>query len=129
MSKSDESGKGVIFLTDSPETARKKVMSAETDSMGKVAYDYQRQPGVSNLLDILKLLGGEPREFMDQDQYGPLKTAVADKVEAFLKEFQSKLAGVDDGQIQTKLKGDEAKMRKIADERLLAVQKAVGLRS
>ena len=45
MSKSDESGKGVIFLTDSPEVARKKIMSAETDSMGKVAYDYDRQPG------------------------------------------------------------------------------------
>src|SRR5579884_1479336 len=34
MSKSDESGKGVIFLTDDPEVARKKVMAAETDSQG-----------------------------------------------------------------------------------------------
>ena len=35
MSKSDESGRGVIFLSDSPDTARKKVMSAETDSSAK----------------------------------------------------------------------------------------------
>jgi tryptophanyl-tRNA synthetase len=31
MSKSDESGRGVIFLTDTPEAARKKIMSATTD--------------------------------------------------------------------------------------------------
>lgn len=129
MSKSDESGKGIIFLTDAPEEARKKIMSAETDSMGKVAYDYERQPGVSNLLDILKLLGGEPREFIGEKQYGNLKKAVADKVEAFLKDFQAKLHSVDDARIQEKLKSDETKMRRIAEARLLAVQKAVGLRS
>jgi tryptophanyl-tRNA synthetase len=42
MSKSDETGKGVIFLTDTPEAARKKIMSATTDSEGKVAYDYTK---------------------------------------------------------------------------------------
>ncbi|HVX48270.1 MAG TPA: tryptophan--tRNA ligase [Candidatus Saccharimonadales bacterium] len=128
MSKSDESGKGVIFLTDSPEVARKKIMSAETDSMGKVAYDYERQPGVSNLLDIYRFLGGEPREFMEETQYGLLKKAVADKVEEFLQDFQAKLAEVDDGKIQAKLESDETEMRKNADARLLAVQQAVGLR-
>ncbi len=128
MSKSDDTGKGVIFLTDSPDVARQKIMAAETDSMGQVQYDYERRPGISNLLDILKLLGGEPDEFIGQDQYGPLKKAVADKVEDFLKEFQSKLARVDDHQISQKLELDETKMNKIAGERLLAVQKAVGLR-
>lgn len=128
MSKSDDSGKGVIFLTDSPEEARKKVMSAETDSIGKVAYDYDRQPGISNLLDIYRFLGGEPREFMDETQYGPLKKAVADKVEDFLKDFQVKLAETEDSLIQSKLEADEAAMRKIADAQLLKVQKAVGLR-
>ncbi|HVV67270.1 MAG TPA: tryptophan--tRNA ligase [Candidatus Saccharimonadales bacterium] len=129
MSKSDETGKGVIFLTDSPETARKKIMSAETDSMGSVQYDYDLQPGVSNLLDMLRLFGGEPREFMGESQYGQLKTAVADKVEAFLADFQSRLAGIDGNQIETKLISSEEAMRKIANERLLGVQQAVGLRS
>jgi tryptophanyl-tRNA synthetase len=128
MSKSDDSGKGVIFLTDSPEEACKKIMSAETDSKGSVQYDYDLQPGVSNLLDIYKLLGGEPREFMSESQYGLLKKAVADKVEHFLKEFQSKLQAVDDAQLLQKLEADEAAMRKIADTRLHQVQQAVGLR-
>jgi tryptophanyl-tRNA synthetase len=128
MSKSEESDKGVIFLTDDPEEVRKKIMSAETDSMGKVGYDYERQPGISNLLDIYKFLGGDPREFMGETQYGLLKKAVADKVEGFLKDFQSKLTKVSDDEISKKLETDETKMRKIAADRLLEVQKAVGLR-
>jgi tryptophanyl-tRNA synthetase len=128
MSKSDDSGKGVIFLTDSAEVARKKIMSAETDSMKKVSYDYERQPGISNLLDIYRFLGGEPREFIGESQYGLLKKAVADKVEEFLAGFQAKLANIDDSEIQKKLESDEAQMRKIADACLLDVQKVVGLR-
>jgi tryptophanyl-tRNA synthetase len=61
MSKSDETGKGVIFLNDSPEDARKKIMSAETDSFGKIAHDRERQPGISNLLEPL---GALPRLFL-----------------------------------------------------------------
>src|SRR5690606_20583821 len=38
MSKSDESGKGVIFLNDTPEAARKKIMSAATDSFGDIQH-------------------------------------------------------------------------------------------
>ncbi|HEX8348997.1 MAG TPA: tryptophan--tRNA ligase, partial [Hymenobacter sp.] len=60
MSKSDETGKGVIFLGDTPETAAKKVMSAATDSVGAVHYDYASQPGISNLLEILALLSARP---------------------------------------------------------------------
>jgi tryptophanyl-tRNA synthetase len=128
LSKSDDSGKGVIFLTDSAEVARKKIMSAETDSMKKVSYDYERQPGISNLLDIYRFLGGEPREFIGESQYGLLKKAVADKVEEFLAGFRAKLANIDDSEIQKKLESDEAQMRKIADACLLDVQKVVGLR-
>ncbi len=129
MSKSDESAKGIIFMSDSPEDAGKKIMAATTDSLGKVAYDPQQQPGISNLLDILKLLGGKPDEFIGQDQYGPLKTAVADVVAEFLTDFQAKLAKVDEQAILAKLKASEDKMNEQANATLLKVQKAVGLRS
>jgi tryptophanyl-tRNA synthetase len=59
MSKSEESEKGIIFLTDDPQLAYKKIMSAETDSLGSVHYDYKSQPGISNLLDIFSLFGGK----------------------------------------------------------------------
>lgn len=128
MSKSDETGKGIIFLTDAPDGARKKIMAATTDSLGKVQYDYDSQPGISNLLDILTLLGGDSEEFLDNVQYGPLKTAVADRVCSFLEEFQDKLSGINDALIESKLLSDEAAVSQQANKTLLKVQQAVGLR-
>lgn len=129
MSKSDDSGKGVIFLTDTPDEARKKIMGAETDSLGEIRHDYEKQPGVSNLLDILKLLGGSPDEFVGQKQYGPLKRAVADTVTEFLTGFQTMLSQVDEQAILGKLTDSEAKMNEQANATLEKVQKAVGLRA
>lgn len=128
MSKSDASDRGIIFLTDSPGEARKKIMSAETDSLSLVRYDYQRQPGISNLLDILKLLGGHQDDFIDQNQYGPLKVAVADKVAEFLTDFQAKLKAVDDQAIHNKLEASEVLLHDVATQRLHRVQQVVGLR-
>lgn len=134
MSKSDESGKGIVFMTDSPETATKKIMSATTDSLGRIAYDKAEQPGITNLIDILALLSGRPNpevvaEYAGQTQYGPLKTAVADVVSGFLTDFQDKLNNVDEQQIQQKLQVSEAQMNEQANAVLLKVQKAVGLRA
>jgi len=128
MSKSDETGKGVIFLNDTPDVAQKKILSATTDSLSKVQYDYEKQPGISNLLDILTLLGGDREQFLGNEQYGPLKAAVADKVCLFLTEFQDKLSKVDDTAVDGKLKESEVAMNAVASETLHKVQKAVGLR-
>lgn len=128
MSKSDETGNGVIFLNDTPEAARKKIMSATTDSEAKVTYDYATQPGVSNLLDILKLLGSDPDEFIGQSQYGPLKEAVATKVADFLTDFQQKLKAVDEKIVLHKLETSEKAMNEHANQTLYSVQQAVGLR-
>lgn len=133
MSKSDELGKGVIFLGDDPKLAAKKIMSATTDSIGVINFDPEKQPGISNLLQILALLQGvslqeAARRYQGQTQYGELKKAVAEAVEDFLRDFQSKLAEVDDSQLQTKLEASEAKMNEIAGQTLYKVQKTVGLR-
>ena len=128
MSKSTVSGKGLIFLTDSPDTARAKIMSAETDSLGEIQHDYEQRPGVSNLLDLLRLFGGSPEEFIGQVQYGPLKAAVADTVAEFLADFRTRLAQVDEAAIRHKLESSEANMNDVANATLLKVQRAVGLR-
>src|SRR5665213_1200221 len=53
MSKSDDSGKGVIFLGDSPDEATEKIMSATTDSLTDgIKLDPQERPGVFNLVQI-----------------------------------------------------------------------------
>ncbi|MEO7364074.1 MAG: tryptophan--tRNA ligase [Candidatus Saccharimonadales bacterium] len=128
MSKSDETGKGVIFMNDTPDVARKKIMSATTDSLSKVSDDRTQQPGIANLLNILTLFGGERQTFVGQEQYGPLKTAVADAVSSFLSGFQARLLSVDDDAIQTKLIDSEKVMNQQAQVTLLRVQTAVGLR-
>lgn len=128
MSKSDESGKGVVFLSDDPESARKKIMSATTDSIGKINYDQINQPGLANLLDLYELLGGNKEEFIGQEQYGPFKTALADKLSAFLSDFNHAYEQVDVTELEKNLVKSEQTMNKIANETLLRVQKAVGLR-
>lgn len=129
MSKSDDSSKGVIFLTDTPEDARNKIMGATTDGLSEVQYDYAVRPGVSNLLDILSLLGGDKQAFIGQTQYGPLKSAVSDKVAEFLAEFQSKMAAINERDIWHKLEESEFLLRNVTLQKLYKVQQAVGLRS
>jgi tryptophanyl-tRNA synthetase len=133
MSKSDETGKGIVFLGDSPEAAAKKIMSAATDSLGSVHLDYENQPGVSNLLQILALLQGRPleevaHEHASQERYGDFKAEVAEAVKGFLADFQARLAAVDEVKLTEKLVADEVKMNQIAGATLLRVQQAVGLR-
>lgn len=133
MSKSAQSDKGVIFLQDDPEEARKKIMSATTDSINKVQYDPANQPGVSNLIEIHGLVKGKSvkeaeKDFAGQTQYGEFKKTVAEEVAGFLQEFQSKLSGVKDSEISQKLTDSEAEMNKQANATLGKLQKAVGLR-
>ncbi|HSX06970.1 MAG TPA: tryptophan--tRNA ligase [Candidatus Saccharimonadia bacterium] len=134
MSKSDESGKGIIFLGDDPGEASKKIKSAATDSFGKIDLTNQDQPGITNLLQILALTTGRSldeaiSEYQGQEQYGPLKATTADAVSIFLADFQGRLAKVDDSQLMAKLEADEKQMNEIANATLLKVQKAVGLRA
>lgn len=134
MSKSDETGKGVIFLSDAPHEAAKKVMSAATDSLGSIHYDRVNQPGITNLIDILALLRGVlpedvTKEFEGRERYGDFKKVVADEVKLFLEEFWQRLADVDLDVMEAKLAHDEAIKNVEANETLLRVQKAVGLRA
>ncbi len=133
MSKSDDTGKGVIFLNDSPEAAAKKVASATTDSLANIVYEPATQPGVSNLLQIEALLTDRSvqevaQSYEGETQYGVLKSNVANAVSAFLADFQSKLATLDEDKLAEKLLSSEEAMNKVANETLARVQKAVGLR-
>lgn len=133
MSKSDESGKGIIFLSEDPKAAAKKVMGATTDSVGSINLDYTNQPGISNLLQILALftdqsLDNVVAKYQGQTSYGDLKKDVAEATEAFLTEFQANYQQVDMDALEAKLKVSEAKMNEIANATLLKVQTSLGLR-
>lgn len=134
MSKSSTDQKSKINLADTPAQARKKIMAATTDSLGVINFDWQRQPGVTNLLQLLAILTNRPQaevnaEWVGQTQYGPLKRAVAEAVATFLTDFQARLAGISDETLLATLERSERAMNEVANTTLLRVQKAVGLRS
>lgn len=134
MSKSDDSGRGVIFLNDEPAVAAKKILGAATDDKAFVRLDRKNQPGISNLLEILSLLRGVKldkvvTEFDGQTQYGQFKAIVASEMEIFLTDFQKRLSEVDNETVLAKLEQSERHMSIIANNTLLRAQRAVGLRA
>lgn len=133
MSKSVSDPRGTILLSDDPGDAAKKVMSATTDSVGVINWDWDNQPGITNLLQMLSLLSNQDQQSINsqwtgQTSYGDLKKTVADAVRAFLTDFQSRYASVDENKLTEVLVASEAKMNQVANETLLRVQRVVGLR-
>lgn len=134
MSKSVDDPSGTIQLSDTADEARKKIMSAETDSLGSIDWNWQTQVGVTNLLQIYQLLSGKTKdeviaEWKGNNRYGDLKNTVAECVAQFLTDFQTRLANVDQSSLEAKLADSERKMNEVANTTLARVQKAVGLRN
>jgi tryptophanyl-tRNA synthetase len=130
MSKSDDSGRGIIFLGDSPKEAVDKIMAATTDSFTDgIKLDAAQRPGITNLVQIHDLLKPEAHsEIMQSATYKDLKTKVASTVRDFLIDFHNRLTVVSDELVMRKLEADEPVISRTANETLLRVQQAVGLR-
>lgn len=132
MSKSIEDPKGTIKMLDKPKEAAAKIMSATTDSVGTVHFDFVKQPGISNLIQILALLSDKPissiaKQWDGSKSYGDLKKATAEVVEKFLTSFQAKYAKTSSQDIEKILKAGEKKASQVASTKLLEIQKAIGL--
>lgn len=133
MSKSSAAENSKILLDDAPEKAAKKIMSATTDSEGKIKFDMWNQPGISNLLQIEALINDRPLqdvigEWSGETHYGDLKRKVAESVEDLLSDFQSKLAEISDEEVLKILETGEKYANEVANKKLLEVQKAFQLR-
>ena len=133
MSKSSDDQKSKINLMDEPITAAKKIMAAATDSVGEINFEWDAQPGVTNLLQLLALLSARDQghinaEWEGKTSYGDLKKAVATHVAEFLTNFQKMYRLIDDTVLMSKLESDEAAMSHVANTTLLRVQQAVGVR-
>ena len=133
MSKSTAAENSKIMLDDEPAKAAKKIMSATTDSLGKVKYDMWAQPGISNLLQIEALITDVPLQdvistWAGETRYGDLKKKVASSVSGMLSEFQEKLAKISDQQVYELFEVGEKYANEVANAKLAEVQKAFGLR-
>ena len=94
MSKSDPNPKGFISLLDDINVIKKKIKSAVTDSDGKVKYDKENKPGISNLLTIASCISGmsisELEEKYKDSNYATFKEDVANLVVSELEPIQKK---------------------------------------
>lgn len=94
MSKSNPNPKSYISILDEPQTIRKKIKSAVTDTEGTVRYDKEQKPGVANLLTIYSAITGESIATLEERYhgkgYGDFKADVAEVVVNALEPIQEK---------------------------------------
>lgn len=132
MSKSDENNKGCIYLLDDLKTARKKIMSAVTDSETKIYYDPENKPGIANLLQIHSSISGKSIKELEKEfenkGYGDFKKSVADEVVNCLSKIQENYRYIIDNNIidDILVKGAE-KANIIANETLYKTEYALGI--
>ena len=121
-----------ILLLDPPDTVRKKIARATTDTNPAVAEPVG--PGVANLLDIYAALQGMTREAAIAEfagrSYGTLKSAVTDAVNDALAPIQTLYRTIrgDEPWLLGMLAGAAERAATVANPTLLRAQRAVGLR-
>ena len=131
MSKSDENGNATLFILDSPDTLRKKIMSAVTDSGSEIRTS-EDKPGVSNLLQIHSALSGTSVADLESSfsgkGYGDLKKEVADVVISSMNPVQERYEHLigDKGYLESVLKEGAAAAQKRAYKMLSKVYRKAG---
>jgi tryptophanyl-tRNA synthetase len=132
MSKSVLDPKGTILLTDTPQIAAKKIMSATTDNEANILWNWENQPGITNLLQLYSILSKKTIEetkgtWQGQSMYGPLKKEVAGLVEIFLENLHFQLNQVSDKQVRETLINGEKQASIWANETMRNVKYCLGL--
>ena len=88
MSTTGGTAQGTVGVLDPPDTIRKKFQSAVTDSGTDVRHDPGEKAGISNLIEILSIMGGDEIQAIetryDGGGYGTFKSDVAEAVVAVL---------------------------------------------
>lgn len=132
MSKSDESGKGTIYILDDINVSKKKIKSAITDSDNQIKYDPENKPGISNLLTIYSVISNKPiddivKEY-DGKGYGVFKSNLADIVGEELEKIQAKYNEITSGTYLDDVLADGAnKARIYARKKLAKVERKIGI--
>ena len=132
MSKTEDNPKGVIGLLDDINVARKKIMSATTDSEMCIKYDVENKPGISNLINIYASLTGntikEVEDKFKDSNYGEFKRAVADVVCELLEKIQSRYRElVDSEELDEILKDGAKEVNMLAKNKFELMKKSIGL--
>ena len=133
MSKSAESDAGILWLLDEPSVTAKKIMRAVTDTLGVVRFDWENQPGITNLLSIYTALTGTSVQAVEDEfagrGYGDFKKAVADAVVAEFEPVRARTIELqaDPAELDRLLAANAERAEAIANATLRRAQDAIGL--
>lgn len=122
-----------LYLFETPEQIKSKVMAAVTDAGKEVKYDPARKPGVANLLTIYSLLAEKPvkeieKKFRDAG-YAKFKSALSDllieKLEPLRRKHQELLSR--EVYVKEMLRQGANKARALAQGTMEQVRRKTGL--
>jgi tryptophanyl-tRNA synthetase len=131
MSTTGGTPQGTLLMLDPPDTIRKKVRSAVTDSGSEVRRGDDK-PGVTNLIDIMSVATGTDADAIeahyDGGGYGQFKSDVAEAVVALLEPIQARYSELrgDPGELLRMLEEGAAGAREVAAPTLEAMYERMG---
>jgi tryptophanyl-tRNA synthetase len=120
-------------MLDEPDVIRRKFKRAVTDSEGTIRQDWDAKPGVSNLLEILQGVTGEPIAALEARYegkgYGHLKNDVAEAVIEHLTPIRVRHAALmaDQAELDRLMAVGAARAREIAAPVLAEAKARMGL--
>lgn len=132
MSKSRGAESGTVLMLDPPETVRRKVKTAVTDSGSEVRYDPAEKPGISNLIELMTVVTGDSIQDVearyDGSGYGNFKGEVADAIVALLEPIQARYREVrgDPVELQRLLQAGAEKARALSAPTLAVMYERLG---
>lgn len=132
MSKSGESERGYILLTDSPDAIREKIKAAVTDSGKEIKYDPVAKPAISNLLVIFSELTGSSVQERERGyagkSYEDFKADLAEAIIGALKPLQKRFSELkeDEFGVRNLLRKGAIKATAIASQTLADVKEKIG---
>lgn len=129
MSKSAKSEYNYISLIDDPDTIRKKIKKAVTDSGSEVIYSDDK-PALKNLINIYSLLSDiKPEKVQEKFKgkgYAAFKEDLAEIVVSFMRPFQERMKDLSDNEVLSILRKGADRVRPIARKKLKEAQEKIG---
>ncbi len=130
MAKSAASEYNYIGILDDPETIRKKIMKAVTDSGTEIKYSDDK-PALKNLINIYSAFSGKSLKEIEKDYigkgYSDFKKDLAEVIITGLKPIQDKFNKLSDKEVLDILNKGAEKAKEIASAKMAEVKKKIGL--
>ncbi len=132
MSKSAENPHSRISLLDDDNKIKKSIMKATTDSLAKVHFDIENQPGVANLMTIYSVFSGksieEIEKMYDGKGYGDFKKDLVEVSIDGIRPIREKFNEIRNSQeLLTALDDGRERATAIAEKTLKRVYDTFGL--